>query len=58
MVVTTTQFETLTRTVARSFGLPRARTAVMEHPLGGTAEDLLLARADAIVDRVLELLTT
>jgi hypothetical protein len=58
VVVTTTHFETLTRTVASSFGLPGARTVVMEHPLGGTAEDLLLTRADAIVDRVLELLTT
>ena len=57
VVVATTHFELLTRTIASSFGLAEARTAVIEHPLGGTAEDLLIARADAIVDRVIELVT-
>jgi hypothetical protein len=40
-----------------NFGLPECRIVVVEHPLGGTAEAGILARADAAVERVLTLLT-
>jgi hypothetical protein len=57
VVVTTTNFLTLTNRVASSFGLPECRVVVVEHPLGGTDEAGIVARADAAVDRIIALLT-
>jgi hypothetical protein len=57
-VLTTTRFETLTRTVAASLGLPDARFVVVEHPLGGTDADTILRWADAAVDAFLAHLTS
>jgi hypothetical protein len=58
VVLTTTRFETLTRTVAASLGLPEARFVVVEHPLGGTDEATILRWADAAVDAFLAHLTS
>jgi hypothetical protein len=55
--MTTTKFERLTAQVAASFGLPDARIAVVDHPLGGTAEKVIVEWADASVEAVLGLLT-
>ncbi len=57
VVVTTTAFEALTREVARSFGLPDARIAVVEHPLGGISEEEVAGRARAAAEEVLGLLS-
>jgi len=57
VVFTTTKFEQLTRTVARSYGLPGLRIVTVPHPLGGTDEDTILRWADAVVDDVIALLT-
>ena len=57
MVVTTTNFAGLTDRVAKSFGLPDCRVVVVEHPLGGTDEAAILARADAAVERIIGLFT-
>ena len=38
MLVATTSFEGLARQVADAYGLPGARIAVVQHPLGGIAE--------------------
>lgn len=57
MVLATTRFEVLTRTVARSLGLPDARVVVVEHPLGGTDPETVLRWADAAVDEFLGHLT-
>jgi hypothetical protein len=56
-VVTTTKFETLTAQVAASFGFPHARIAVVDHPLGGTSEEVIVQWADASVEAVLGLFT-
>jgi hypothetical protein len=56
--VTTAAFESLTREAARSLGFPGARVAVIDHPLGGIDDDAVRARADAIVERLVALLTT
>jgi hypothetical protein len=55
--MTTTKFERLTAQVAASFGFPDARIAVVDHPLGGTAEKVIVEWADASVEAVLGLLT-
>ena len=57
MVVTTTQFETLTRTVADTLGRPDARIAVVPHPLGGTDPDTVGVWADDAVETVMGLLS-
>jgi hypothetical protein len=57
VVFTTTKFELLTRTVARSYGLPETRIVVVDHPLGGTDEATILQWADAAVDAVIARLT-
>jgi hypothetical protein len=55
--VTTTNFAALTDRVARNFGLPDCRVVVVEHPLGGTDEAAILARADAAVEPIVRLFT-
>ena len=55
--MTTTTFERLTAQVAASFGLPDARIAVVDHPLGGTSEEVVIQWADALVEAVLALFT-
>lgn len=57
MVVTTTKFVNLTDRVAANFGLPDCRVVVVDHPLGGTDEQTILAWADAAVDRIIGLFT-
>jgi hypothetical protein len=57
VVIATTAFEALARTVASRAHLPDARIAVIEHPLGGISDDEVLARAAAVVDDVIELFT-
>jgi hypothetical protein len=57
VVVTTTNFAGLTDRVAKNFGLPDCRVVVVEHPLGGTDEAAILARADAAVERIIGLFT-
>ncbi len=44
--------------VASAFGLPHARVVVVDHPLGGVEEDVIIGRAHAIVEDVLRLWTT
>ena len=57
MLVATTSFAALARQVADAYGLPQARIAVVEHPLGGTREADVVDRAERVVDEVLSLLT-
>ena len=57
VVVTTTQFAPIAATMAASFGLPDARTLVLDHPIGGTAPAVLEQWADAATDRLVELFT-
>jgi hypothetical protein len=57
VVVTTTKFDSIARTMATSFGLPEARILVLPHPLGGTDEATLHTWADAATDRLIGLYT-
>lgn len=43
--------------VASTIGLPTCRVAVVEHPLGGIDAHAVTQRADAVVERVVALLT-
>jgi hypothetical protein len=57
VVVATTAFVALARHAAASFGLPEARVAVIAHPLGTVAAGEVAARADAVVEETVALLT-
>ena len=57
VVVTTTQFATIAATMSANFGLPDARTLVLDHPIGGTPPATLEAWADAAAERLVELFT-
>ena len=58
MVVATSKFEMLTRTVAERLELPDARIVVVPHPLGGTDPDTIEAWARAAVDDLIDQFTT
>lgn len=58
MVVTTTRFEQLTRTVAERLELADARVVVVPHPLGGTDEATIESWARDAVDDLIQQLTT
>ena len=55
--MTTTKFRDLTERVAANFGLPDCRIVVVDHPLGGTGEDTIVAWADAAVEQIIGRLT-
>ncbi len=55
-MVATHDFAALARESARAQGLPDARIATVEHPIGGVGNAQLLARAETLVDTVLALL--
>jgi len=57
VVIATTAFEVLARTVAARAHLPDARIAVIEHPLGAITDAEVLARAESVVDDVIALFT-
>lgn len=56
VVVTTTRFEPVARTLSANFGLPETRLLVLPHPLGGTDEATLHSWADAATDQLISLL--
>jgi hypothetical protein len=58
VVTTSGGFHNLTLQCAAAFGLPEARVAVIDHPLGGIEESAVLARAQSIVEDVMKLWTT
>jgi hypothetical protein len=57
VVLTTTHFINLTNRVVANFGMTGARILIVNHPLGGTDTDTILAWADGAVDRTLALFT-
>jgi len=54
-VVTTPNFLNLTLQCAKAFGLPDARVAIVEHPIGGIEEPAVLERSRSITEDVLRL---
>jgi len=56
-VVTTDEFETLSRESARTQGMPDARVVRVAHPIGATTEDGLRQRAEGAADVSIGLLT-
>lgn len=56
-MLTTTKFLDLTKRVAANFGLPETRICIVDHPLGGTDHDTIVAWADAAVDQMIALFT-
>jgi hypothetical protein len=58
-VVVTTKggFHNLTVQVATALGLPEARIVVVDHPLGGVEEEVIVGRGQSIIEEVLRLWT-
>lgn len=56
MVLATDAFSRLAVSVADSLGMPDARIAVVPHPIGGIATDVVRGKAVDIVDAVVGML--
>ena len=57
VVVTTTRFEPIARTLSAAQGLAETRCLVLPHPIGGTDEPTLYTWADAAADELIALFT-
>jgi hypothetical protein len=57
VVVTTTHFEKVARTLAANFGLAETRILVLPHPFGATGEATLRKWAEAGVEDLIALFT-
>ena len=58
VVLTTTEFQDLTKESARSNELPEARVLVTHHPLGATSAEAVTKWADEAVPELERLFTT
>ena len=58
MLLVSTPFTGLVRNQARVLGLPSLTTVVLQHPVGGTSLDSVLAKVDGAMDEVITKLTT
>ena len=57
MVVTTSEFRTLTEEVATNLGMGDARVVEVAHPLGGIDSAAVEKRADSVVEETIRTLT-
>ena len=57
VVVGTDRFKRLGDVERKSLGMPELTMAIVEHPLGGLQAEKLLAKADKLLDQVVEGLT-
>jgi hypothetical protein len=57
VAVMTDRFEATARAVAELNGLPAYPYAVIEHPIANNADEVLRAKAEAVIGRVIALLT-
>ena len=57
VVVCTDRFKRLGDVERKSLGMPELTMAIAEHPLGGLQAEKLLAKADKLLDQVVEGLT-
>ena len=57
VLVATGELRLLADQTAADLGLANLRIVSVAHPIGGGADEAILARADAVVDEVLGLLT-
>jgi hypothetical protein len=53
VVIATSKFAALARQSAEQSGLPDARIAVVQHPVGGISKQALRQRGDAVVEEVM-----
>ena len=54
VVVGTARFKRLGEVERKSLGMPDLTIAIAEHPLGGLQPQKLLAKADGLLDQVVE----
>ena len=57
VVVGTDRFKRLGEIERRSLGMPELTMAIAQHPLGGLQAEQLLAKADGLLEQVVEGLT-
>lgn len=56
-MVGTDRFRRLGEVERRSLGMPELTMAITEHPLGGLQEEKLLAKAEGLLEQVVQGLT-
>ena len=54
VVVGTDRFQRLGEVERRSLGMPELTMAIAEHPFGGLREEQVLAKADGLLEQVVE----
>jgi len=57
-VVASSTFVDAAEAQARSLGLPEARRVFVPHPIQDATDDEMREKADAVVDRIIEALTS
>ena len=57
VVVGTDRFKRLAELERRSLGMPELTMAIADHPLGGIKAEQLLAKADGLLEQVVQGLT-
>ncbi|MCI0899107.1 MAG: hypothetical protein J4O11_12510 [Chloroflexi bacterium] len=57
VVVGTDRFKRLAEVERRSLGMPELTMAIAEHPFGGLRAEKLLAKADGLLEQVVQGLT-
>jgi len=57
VAVMTDRFEPTARAVAELNGLPDYPYVVIEHPIANNTDEVLRAKAEAVIGRIIELLT-
>ncbi len=55
--IASTEFDDAAQTQAEALGLPEVRRIFVPHPIQDATDEEMRAKADAVVDRVIEALT-
>ena len=54
MTICSNRFETLARSTAAGLGMPNLPLVIVPHPIGGISAEEVIAKADSILDNLIE----
>ena len=54
MTICSNRFETLARATAAGLGMPNLPLVIVPHPIGGISAEEVIAKADSILDNLIE----
>jgi hypothetical protein len=57
VTVCTDRFKALAEAIRKSQGMPELNLVILPHPIGGLKEDEVKAKADSIIDKIIQGLT-